>query len=102
MKAPVRLSEKVNPPLRNAFSYARDLFYAGPEGPAGKGLELGLSTVLGQTILRRLPVPFNVVAPFVAEKIIMKHGVEEGRNLLIKGLRWVKSVTEEKPVELPQ
>jgi hypothetical protein len=82
--------------LDNTVGYLKDLFMAGPDGPVGKGLELGVGAVLAKTILKRLPAPFNFLAPFVAEKVIMKHGVDGGRDVLLKGLKWIKKVTEEK------
>ena len=86
--------------LGDAVTYVKNLLVSGPQGAAGKGLELGVGAILAKTVLKRLPVPFNYVVPFVAEKIIMKHGIESGREVLLTGLRWVKKVTDEKPVEL--
>lgn len=89
--------------LANAATYVKNLLVSGPDGATGKGLELGVGAILAKTVLKRLPVPFNYVVPFVAEKIIMKHGVESGREVLLSGLRWVKKVTDEKPsVKLPK
>jgi hypothetical protein len=82
----------------NTVNYIKDLLTAGPQGATGKGMELGIGAVLARTALKRLPVPLNFVAPMIAEKVIMKYGVEEGRELLLKGLRWVKKATDEKPV----
>jgi hypothetical protein len=82
--------------LGGVVDYVKDLMRSGPNGAVGKGLEVGLGAVLAKTVLKRLPAPFNFVAPFVVEKVIMKHGVEEGREVLLKGLRWVKKVTEQK------
>ncbi|WP_025763943.1 hypothetical protein [Dyadobacter tibetensis] len=77
--------------------YAKGLMTAGPKNPVAQGLELSVSTILGKTLLRRLPVPLNFAVPLVTEKIIMKHGVPYGRDVLIKALKWVKQATEEKP-----
>lgn len=86
-------------PVYAVASYVKDLFSAqAPGGIAGKGIEIGLGAALSKTVLRRLPMPFNFIAPLVVEKIIMKHGVEEGREILIKGLKWVKKATDEKPL----
>lgn len=68
--------------------------------PVGKGIESQIAAVLTQTALRRLPPPFNFVAPMVAEKLIMKYGIQEGRELLLKGLYWVKKVTEDDEQEV--
>jgi len=84
--------------LVNAATYVKNLLVSGPEGATGKGFELGVGAILAKTVLKRLPVPFNYVVPFIAEKIIVKHGVESGREVLLSGLRWVKKVTDEKPV----
>ncbi|MHA4738480.1 hypothetical protein [Dyadobacter sp. MSC1_007] len=88
---------KVKSSIVGSFNYLKDLMTAGPEGPAGRGVEMGLSAVLARTALKRLPPPFNLVAPLLVERVLMKHGVEEGRELLLKGLRWVKKATDEKP-----
>ena len=84
--------------LVNAATYVKNLLVSGPEGATGKGFELGVGAILAKTVLKRLPVPFNYVVPFIAEKIIVKHGVESGREVLLSGIRWVKKVTDEKPV----
>lgn len=91
-------SNKLKASIAGPFDYVKDLLTAGPDGPAARGVEMGLSAVLARTALKRLPVPFNLVAPLVVERVLMKHGVEEGREILLKGLRWVKKVTDEKPV----
>lgn len=70
---------------------------AGAPGAAGQGLGIGVGAVLARTALKRLPAPLNFVVPMVVEKVILKHGVEEGRELLLKGLRWVKKATDETP-----
>lgn len=85
--------------VSGTIGYIRDLAAAGPSGVAGRGLEMGLSAALARTALRRLPAPLNLVAPLLIEKIIMKHGVEEGRELLLKGLYWVKKVTDDEPLQ---
>jgi hypothetical protein len=77
--------------------YVQDLLQTGIDGPVGKGVELGLGAVMARTMLHRLPVPLNIVAPFVAEKVILKYGVESGRDMLLKGLKWIQRMTEEKP-----
>lgn len=85
--------------VSGTIGYIRDLAVAGPTGAAGRGLEMGLSAALARTALRRLPAPLNLVAPLLIEKVIMKHGVEEGRKLLLKGLYWVKKVTDDEPLQ---
>ncbi|MCF0059701.1 hypothetical protein [Dyadobacter sp. CY356] len=89
--------EKVEESLHTASSYVKELFSAtAPGGLAGKGLELGVGAALAKTVLKRLPVPFNYIAPIIVEKVILKYGVEEGREVLLKGLRWIKKSTDEK------
>ncbi|GGN00912.1 hypothetical protein GCM10010967_39060 [Dyadobacter beijingensis] len=90
--------EKTKANVTDAIGYVKDLMASGPSGVTGRGMEIGLGALLGRTALRRLPVPFNFIAPLVIEKVIMKHGVEEGRELLLKGLYWVKNATEDKPL----
>jgi hypothetical protein len=92
-------SRKIKETVSETVDYFKDLMAAGPTGIAGRGMEIGLGAVLGRTVLRRLPAPFNLIAPLLIEKVIMKHGVEEGRELLLKGLYWVKNATDDKPVQ---
>ena len=88
--------EKAEKPFLSAASYAKDLLsVSAPGGVAGKGVELGMGAMLAKTALKRLPVPFNFLAPIIVEKVILKHGVEEGREMLLKGLRWIKNATDE-------
>jgi len=85
--------------FQTAATYVKDLLQASaPGGVAGKGLELGVGAALSKTLLKRLPVPLNFIAPIIIEKVIVKHGVPEGREVLLKGLRWVKKMTDEKPL----
>ncbi|WP_353717887.1 hypothetical protein [Dyadobacter sp. 676] len=91
-------SQKIKDTVSGTVGYFKDLMAAGPEGAAGRGMEIGLGALLGRTALRRLPAPFNLLAPLLIEKVIMKHGVEEGRELLLKGLYWVRNATEDKPL----
>ena len=76
----------------------KDFLSNGLDGSIGKGLETGVSSILTKTILRRLPGPLGFVAPIIVEKVIMKYGAKEGRNILLKGLKWVKKVTDEDPI----
>jgi hypothetical protein len=88
--------ESVLTKLHTAKDYVTDLLMVSPPGgAAGKGLELGVGAVLAKTVLKRLPVPFNFLAPVIIEKVILKHGVEEGREVLLKGLRWIKAATDD-------
>lgn len=90
--------EKAEKPFLAVASYAKDLFSASvPGGVAGKGVEFGMGAILAKTALKRLPVPFNLIAPVIVEKVILKHGAEEGREILLKGLRWIKKVTDDTP-----
>ncbi|PSL26843.1 hypothetical protein [Dyadobacter jiangsuensis] len=92
-------SQKKKGTAAQTVDYFKDLMMAGPEGMAGRGVEIGLGALLGKTVLRRLPMPLNLIAPLLIEKVIMKHGIEEGRELLLKGLYWVKNATDEKPLQ---
>jgi len=83
--------------LHNA-SYLKDLFLEGSKGITGKGSVTGIGTILTNTAFKSLPAPLRLLAPIVVEKVIIKHGVPQGRELLLKGLRWVKKATDEKPV----
>ncbi|KAA6439703.1 hypothetical protein FEM33_10925 [Dyadobacter flavalbus] len=83
--------------LQNA-SYLKDLFLEGSKGISGKGNASGIGAILTNTAFKGLPAPLRLLAPIVVEKVIIKHGVPHGRELLLKGLRWVKKATDEKPV----
>ena len=88
--------ESIGHTLHTATDYVKDLLMvSAPGGVAGKGIELGVGAVLAKTVLKRLPVPFNFLAPIIIEKVILKHGVEEVWEVLLKGLRWVKAATDD-------
>jgi hypothetical protein len=92
-----RKVKKAEDSLLSSISYVKDLFMTpAPGGIAGKGIELGVGAALTKTVLKRLPVPLNFIAPIVIEKVILKYGVEEGREVLLKGLKWVKKATDDK------
>jgi hypothetical protein len=87
-------------PLRVISSVAGNLFTnkllgKGKKGVIGKGLQLGLNAVLAKTALKRLPTPLNMILPMVIENAALNYTKSNGRDWLIKGLRWVKKVTEE-------
>ena len=89
-------------PLRLVGSIAGNLFTnrfigKGKKGLIGNGLQLGLNAVLAKTALRSLPTPLNMILPQVVENVALNYTKEHGRDWLIKGLRWVKKVTEEDP-----
>lgn len=75
--------------------------FLGPDkkNAANKSLEAGISAI-AKTAMRRLPVPFNYVAPLIVEKVVLKYGIDSGREVLLKGLKWVKKVTDEKPAKM--
>jgi hypothetical protein len=87
-------------PIENTVNFVKKMFLSGPESTSGKGLEMGVNALLGKTVLRRLPPPLNYVVPLVVKNVIIKHGVPEGRELLLKGLKWVKKKTDDKPASL--
>ncbi|MCF2504324.1 hypothetical protein L0663_13110 [Dyadobacter sp. CY107] len=99
MKGSSTDSEKMeaSKPIENTVNYFRNMFLSGRQNGSGKSIEMGVSALLAKTVLRRLPPPLNYVVPLVVKNVIVKHGVPEGRELLLKGLRWVKKNTEEKP-----
>jgi hypothetical protein len=80
-----------------ATDYIRNTMASTSGGALGKGLEMGVGAVLAKTVLRRLPPPLNLFAPTIAEKVIMKYGVSSSREVLLRGLKWVKRATDEKP-----
>lgn len=67
----------------------------GKKGPVGMGLQLGINAVLARTILKRLPFPFNLFVPHMAQNLAFNYANEYGREGLIKVLRWVRDITEE-------
>ncbi|WP_031526880.1 hypothetical protein [Dyadobacter crusticola] len=94
-------NRKSGKPASGTFSFVDSLVSSGKQALGGKGLQMGVHTLIGRTALKRLPPPLNFVVPMVVERVILKHGVNEGREMLLKGLRWVKKVTDEpatKPV----
>ena len=92
-----KITEQAESSFSTATSYIKDLLgSSAPGGVAGNGLEIGVGAALSKTLLKRLPVPLNFIAPIIVEKVILKYGVEEGREVLIKGLKWIKKTTDEK------
>jgi hypothetical protein len=88
--------KKAEHSLLSASSYIKDLLMtSAPGGVAGKGIELGVGAAIAKTVAKRLPVPLNFLAPIILEKVILKYGVEEGREVILKGLKWVKKATDE-------
>lgn len=100
-KKPVSV-DFVTGPFNSAGKYVKELMASGPDGIAGKGLELGVGAILAKTALKRLPPPLNIVAPVIVEKVILTHGVDAGRDALIAGLKWIKRVTDEKEPVKPE
>ncbi|MPR32752.1 hypothetical protein [Salmonirosea aquatica] len=89
-------------PLRLVSSIAGNLLTnrmvgKGKKGLIGNGLQLGLNAVLATTALRSLPTPLNMILPQVIENAALNYTKKNGRDWLIKGLRWVKKVTDETP-----
>lgn len=97
-KKPVKM-DFVSGPLNSAGKYVKELMTSGADGIAGKSMELGVEAILAKTALKRLPPPLNIVAPIVVEKVMMKYGVDGGREVLLAGLKWIKKVTDEEPVK---
>lgn len=89
-------------PLRLVSSVAGNMFTnravgKGKKGLIGQGVQLGLNAVIARTALRRLPLPLNIVLPHVLQNVAINYTQKNGKDWLIKGLRWVKKITEEKP-----
>ncbi|QRR03714.1 hypothetical protein [Dyadobacter sandarakinus] len=85
--------------IGNTVTEVKEAF-APRKSAVGRGIESQIASVLTQTVMRRLPPPLNFVAPLVTEKLIMKYGVEEGRELLLKALYWVKKATDDESAKL--
>ena len=85
--------------IGNTVDYVKGMMTERPRTAAGRSVEMGIKSIIASTALKRLPVPLNFVVPLVVEKVILKYGVDEGREVLLKGLKWVKKVTDEEPAE---
>ena len=77
--------------------FIKDLLAAGSGKAANTGLKWGVGSVLTKTVFRRLPAPLNFIVPLIAERVITEQTIDSGREVLLKGLRWVKKATDEKP-----
>jgi hypothetical protein len=87
-------------PLRMVGMVASNLFTnrllgKGKKGLIGNGLQLGLNAVLAKTALKSLPTPLNIILPQVLENAALNYTQQNGREWLIKGLKWIKKVTED-------
>lgn len=80
------------------INFVKELLAAGTGKAAHNGAKWGVGAVLTKTVFRRLPAPLNFVVPIIADKIITEQTVDSGREILLKGLRWIKKATDEKPV----
>jgi hypothetical protein len=96
MKKNLSQNEKATDRSHSAGHFMKNLLNAGSKSVSGIGLEHGVGAILARNAIRRLPPPFNLVPPALAEKLIMKYGVAGGRSALLTGLRWVKKITDEK------
>lgn len=67
------------------------------------GVRTGISSLLSSTVLRRLPLPLRLVAPYVMRSVAnsdaTSKAVEKGRGVLISFLTWVKNKTADPPVK---
>jgi hypothetical protein len=79
----------------STVNYVKDLFKNKAQGMSG--VEVGISSILSKTALKGLPAPLNVVVPLAAELVILRYAIPGGRNLLLKGLKWIKKATDEQP-----
>jgi hypothetical protein len=88
-------------PLKAVSSIAGNMFTnpfsKGKKGMMTTGIQMGVNAILGKTILKKLPTPLNIVLPHVIQNVAINYTKQNGRDWLIKGLRWIKDITEEKP-----
>jgi hypothetical protein len=82
-------------PLRRVTFLMGDLFKNRYQGFAAKGIQAGITALVGKTVFRRLPTPLNYLVPHMVENAIVNYTHRHGEEWLIKGLRWLKEVTEE-------
>ncbi|NIJ53327.1 hypothetical protein [Dyadobacter arcticus] len=80
--------------IADTIGQIRSFFAANPSN----GMQLGVSA-LSKTVMRRLPAPLNLIPAVAIEKVILNYAVPEGRELLLRGLRWVKKATDEEPAD---
>lgn len=90
-------------PLKAVSSVASTLFTnplvkkSKKNGLVGTGVQMGINAVLGKVVFKRLPTPLNIVLPHLVQNVALNYTNKNGRDWLIKGLRWIKDITEEKP-----
>ena len=84
-------------PLAIVSSVAKKMVKSktGQKGPAGMGLQLGINALLSRTVLKKLPFPFNLFVPHLAQNLAFNYANQYGRDALIKVVEWVREVTEE-------
>ncbi|GHB77759.1 hypothetical protein [Persicitalea jodogahamensis] len=90
-------------PLAIVSSVAKKMVKSktGKKGPVGMGLQMGINAVLARTVLKKLPFPFNLFVPHMAQNLAFNYTDKYGREVLIKALHWIKDVTEEDE-EIPE
>lgn len=86
-------------PVRRVTFLMGDLFKNRYQGAMAKGIQAGVTAIMGKTVLRRLPTPLNYVVPHMINNAIVNYTNRHGEKWLIMGLRWLKKVTDEKPEE---
>ncbi len=86
-------------PVRRVTFLMGDLFKNRYQGVMAKGIQAGVTAIMGKTILRKLPTPLNYIVPHMVNNAIVNYTNRHGEQWLIMGLRWLKDVTEEKPEE---
>ncbi len=86
-------------PLRKAADWTGNMLVNKHQGIVSRGLQLGVNAMLAKTVLRRLPVPFNFILPYIAQNLVTNYAHEHSEELLVRFLKTVKRLTDEKETE---
>lgn len=88
-------------PLKKASTIANSLLVNKHQSIATKGVQMGVNALLAKTVLKKLPLPLNFILPYLAQNYASNYVYDHSEELMIKFLRFVKKITDEKPEATP-
>ncbi|MFT4033135.1 MAG: hypothetical protein QM669_12000 [Siphonobacter sp.] len=94
------IKEEINP-ARQVMHAISGMIAKPDRGFVQLGVARGVDLLLRQTPIGRAAWPIRFIIPFVVKRVASNYVNKTDRTeVLIKSLRWVKRVTDEKPVDI--